>query len=243
MTTPKLTLYDFPSVPADAAWESFSPFVMKIDRALKLARLPYARKRILPTRIGKLNPSGQLPVLAIDGENVADSTRILQRIEALAPGALTGELRPAQLAEAWLWEEFGDVGLYPYALATRWADDRNWPQTREHFFAKIPAPVRAVVAPIVRRKIVKNLAERDFTRPNLAGCWVRMATVLDQLDARAPKDGFWLGQRPTVADLSLFAHLHALRLPFTPWQAGEVAQRVRLSRWLDRVDAATRSPA
>jgi glutathione S-transferase len=64
--------------------------------------------------------------------------------------------------------------------------------------------------------------------------------VLDDLDARAPDDGFWMGPRATAADVGLFAHLHELRLPTTPWLAEEVARRSRLSRWLDRVDAATR---
>jgi hypothetical protein len=34
-----------------------------------------------------------------------------------------------------------------------------------------------------------------------------------------------------------------LRLPQTPFRAAEIAQRQRLSRWLDRVDAATRGDA
>jgi glutathione S-transferase len=63
--------------------------------------------------------------------------------------------------------------------------------------------------------------------------------VLDHLEARAPERGFWLGDKPTVADLGLFAQLHALRLPETAFRAADVAKRTRLSAWLDRVDAAT----
>jgi hypothetical protein len=63
---------------------------------------------------------------------------------------------------------------------------------------------------------------------------------LDALEVRAPDGGFWLGPRLGVADLGLFAHLHSLRLPLTPWQAEEVAKRPRLTRYLDRVDAETR---
>lgn len=47
--------------------------------------------------------------------------------------------------------------------------------------------------------------------------------------------------RLSVADLGLFAQLHALRLPQTPWRAEDLARRARLTRWLDRVDAATRA--
>ena len=118
-----------------------------------------------------------LPVLGIGRELVADSTRILRRIEQLAPGTMTGGLDERSTAEAWLWEEFADTALYPYPLAA---------------------------------------------------------------DARAPADGFWMGPRPCVADLGLFAQLHALRFPKTPFSAGEVQKRAALSRYLDRVDETTR---
>jgi hypothetical protein len=39
----------------------------------------------------------------------------------------------------------------------------------------------------------------------------------------------------------LFAHLHSLRLPLVPFQAEEVKKRARLTKYLDRVDAATRT--
>jgi glutathione S-transferase len=70
-----------------------------------------------------------------------------------------------------------------------------------------------------------------------------MFRVLDQLEARAPETGFWMGEQPSVADVGLFAHLHSLRLPQTPFRAADIAQRARLSRWLDRVDAATSGDA
>src|SRR5690349_19576014 len=79
-----------------------------------------------------------------------DSTNILRRIERLAPGSMTGGLDKRALAEAWLWEEFADTALYPYVLATRWADDRGWPVPKAAFFGSIPAPVRSFVAAMVR---------------------------------------------------------------------------------------------
>jgi glutathione S-transferase len=103
----------------------------------------------------------------------------------------------------------------------------------------LPPVVRDVVSSLVRRKVKDGLVARDFTRAGLAACEARLFRVLDQLDARAPELGFWLGDKPSVADLGLFAQLHSLRIPLTPWRAADIARRARLSRWLDRVDAAT----
>jgi len=236
----KLVLCDFPSTTGVEGWASFSPFVLEVERALRLAKLPFEHRKVNMFRLKELNPTGQLPVLLVGEEKVADSTRILHRIEALAPGSMTGGLDARGVAEAWLWEEFADTSLYPYVLATRWADDRGWPVPRKAFFGSMPPVIRSLVGNAVRKQTIAKLVGRDFMRSGLEACYERMQRVLDDLDARAPSDGFWLGPRPSVADLGLFAHLHSLRLPLLPWRAEDIARRARLSAWLDRVDGATR---
>jgi glutathione S-transferase len=238
---PSLVLCDFPAKTGLDGWDSFSPFVLQVSRALKLAKLPFEHRHVNMMKIGELNPKGQLPVLIVGTENVADSTLILHRIESLSPGSMTGGLDARGVAEAWLWEEFADTALYAHVLATRWADDRGWPLVREAFFGAMPPVIRSVVASLVRKKTLKALVGRDFLRGGVEACHARLYGVLDALDARAPENGFWLGARATAADLGLFAHLHSMRLPGTPYQAEQIAKRVRLSRYLDRVDAATRS--
>jgi glutathione S-transferase len=236
---PPLTLCDFPAITGHEGWISFSPYVLEVGRALTLAKLPFEHKRVKVLEIKNINPAGQLPVLLVGAESVPDSTRILHRIETLSPGALTGGLDAEKTAEAWLWEEFADTALYPYVLAARWVDDRGWAIVRDAFFRWLPTPMRAVVAPLVRRKIAKRLVERDFLRSGLDTLYERMHGVLDRLDQRAPADGFWLGPRASVADLGLFAQLHSLRLPGL-WLGEVLQKRERLTRYLDRVDAATR---
>jgi glutathione S-transferase len=236
---PELTLYDFPADPGITGYPTFSPFVFQVERALKLAKLSFRHTRINMPDLKKLNPVGQLPVLGIGTELVADSTRILHRIEALAPGSLSAGLDARALAEAWLWEEFADTALYPHVLATRWWDERGWPVVRKAFFVSVPALARGFVSAMVRKGTLKRLHGRDFVRAGPEAYQRRLDGVLDLLDARAPEQGFWLGARPSVADLGLFAHLHQLRLPLTAFRAEEVKRRVRLSLWLDRVDAAT----
>jgi glutathione S-transferase len=213
--------------------------VLEVGRALKLAKLPFEHKHVNVLRIRDINPVGQLPVLVIGAENVPDSTRILRRIETLSPGSLTGGLDAEKIAEAWLWEEFADTALYPYVLAARWVDDRGWSIVKDAFFRWLPAPARIVVAPLVRRKMSQRLAERDFLRGGLEDLYERMGSVLDALEQRSPIDGFWLGPRASVADLGLFAHLHSLRLPGL-WLGEALQKRERLTRYLDRVDTATR---
>jgi glutathione S-transferase len=238
--TPALKLCDFPASTGHARWSSFSPYVLLVERALRLAKLPFEHEQVDMMKLNKLNPVGQLPVLVVGDEVVPDSTNILRRIdEQLSPGSLTRGLDARTVAEAWLWEEFADTALYPYVLSTRWADDRGWETPRKAFFGGLPPVLRDVIAAFMRRKTLNMLVGRDFTRAGLPACDARMNRVLDHLESRAPATGFWMGAEITVADLGLFAHLHSLRLPQTEFRAADLAKRQRLSAWLDRVDQAT----
>jgi glutathione S-transferase len=241
MALAPLVLCDFPAKTGVEGWDSFSPFVLQVSRALKLAKLPFEHRHVSIFKVKELNPKRQLPVLLVGDEKVADTTAILHRIEQLAPGSMTGGLDARGIAEAWLWEEFADTALYGHVLATRWADDRGWPVPRQAFFGSIPAPIRGLIASAVRKKTMTALVGRDFTRGGIEACHARLYRVLDDLDARAPDAGFWLGPRACAADLGLFAHLHSLRLPMVAYQAQEIAKRTRLNRYLDRVDAVTRA--
>ncbi|HEX9102828.1 MAG TPA: glutathione S-transferase N-terminal domain-containing protein, partial [Polyangia bacterium] len=133
MSTPQLVLCELADTGLPG-FESFSPFCLKTHRALAIARLPYTRRHgARPDPFRRYNPARQVPVLLVDGEPVADSTEILRRIVALRPGALAAD------PEAWLWEELADTALYGFVVASRWADDRNWPLTRAAYFAGMPA--------------------------------------------------------------------------------------------------------
>lgn len=222
--------------------ESYSPFCLKVHRALRAAGLRYERRCAnRPDAHRALNPTGQVPALLIDGEPLADSTRIVRWIDTLTH-AFSGDLSPRQRAEAWLWEDFADSVLAGHVMSARWADERNWPLVRAAFFGGAPWFVRRLIVPRLRQRMLRVLDMRDVTRQGWPAYWERFLAALDQLEARAPEHGFWVAETLSVADLGLFGLLHSLRTPLTPPQAEELARRARLSAYLDRVDAATRLP-
>jgi glutathione S-transferase len=236
---PPLTLCEFddPNVPG---LESLSPFCLKAHRGLKAAGLSYTRRHgSNPREFKKYNPTGQVPVLLVGDEPVPDSSAILRRIQALVPGAFGDESDKRLQGEAWLWEEFADVSLGGFVIATRWADDRNWQRTKEAIFARMPGPLRAILPGIIRQRLIAALRARDVWRAGPERCWARFQETLDHLDARAPEQGYWLGPELTVADIGLVGHLHSLRNEISPWQKEQIQRRARLSGYLDRVHART----
>lgn len=235
---PRLILCELASTDV-AGLESYSPFCLKVHRALKAAGLPYTSIHgTRPDEFKRLNPAGQVPVLLVDEEPIFDSSRILQKIDELAPGTIA-PTDPALRSEAYLWEELADTSLNGYLVAARWADDRNWPKTKEAYFSDMPAIVRALVVPKIRARVLRGLHARDITRHGIHETWRRFEELIDLFEARAPESTFWVGRSLSFADFAIFAQLGGMRTPLTLWQSAKIAERPRLTAYLDRVDVAT----
>lgn len=230
-----LVLCDLPEPPASAKVPSWSPSCLKVHRALGLAALPYAVRRV-PADFAHLDPRRHVPVLFVDGEAVSDSTRILDVIAQLAPDARLVPREPRLRAEAWLWEEWADRALGTHVVAARWLDERNWVSLRDTFFGNAPWFVKHFVSPRIRAKVLAGLREHDVTRACVTLYHGELRRVLDLLEARAPLDGFWLAtERATVADIAISSMLDSLRAGLTPWQAREITLRPALTDYLDRL--------
>ncbi len=224
--------------------QSYSPFCLKVHRALGLAGLAYTSRHAPPRAFRALDPAAQVPVLLIgQDEVVVDSTRILARVDRLSRAAGGPSLLPADpraCAEAWLWEDFADRALSGYVVAARWANHHNWPLVKEAYFAGAPWFVKRLIAPRIRSRVLGALVARDVLRSGEEALWEDFRRSLDQLEARAPFEGFWVTKgAPTVADIALFGMLQSLRTPLTAAQHHELKLRPALSDWLDRVDEAT----
>jgi len=208
---------------------SLSPFCLKVHAALGASRLAFARAHgPFPAHWKALSGTGQVPVLVEDGRAINDSTAILARLVELSPLRLNAGLSAEQRGEALIVEEFADAELNGFLVAARWLDDDNWPQTLAAYFGDAPAPVRLLVAPLMRRRVSSALHARDVWRRGPAECWRRMERMLDALDARVPRSGFWFGDAFSTADAAIFGHLRSLVTALTPRQGrGPTARRLR----------------
>jgi glutathione S-transferase len=238
MKIPSLVLCEFTETGL-AGVDSFSPFCLKVIRALRAAGLPYVSRRGMgPHAFRALNPAGQLPILLVDDVPMADSTRIVRKVRELVPDAFPGDGQAR--GESHLWEELADTHLNGFVVAARWADAANWPTVRQAYFGAAPWFVRSFIVPRIRARVLGALHARDVWRAGEDACWDAFQETLDALEERAPEQGFWLEAGLSTADIALAAQLDSLATPLTPRQATLVAARPRLARWLDRVDAATR---
>lgn len=116
---PPLVLCELSETGIDGV-ETFSPFCLEVRRALAASGLAYTSRRGHDPGVFKnLSAAGQVPLLLVGQEVVADSTAILARISAPAPGALYVGLDAHGRAESRLWEELADTALNGFLLAAQ----------------------------------------------------------------------------------------------------------------------------
>ncbi len=225
-----LVLYQYPPIPGSA---SISPFCMKVHYALKLKGLAYEVKNEIFA--GKASSEGKLPVLAIDGEKVLDSTIILRRLEAMAPAPRLVPEGVRERAMCDLYEDWADETLYWHMVQARWGDAENFARLAPVFFASFPFGMRTAARVVGRAKMRRQLAAVGIGRRAREVVRAELDHELDVLDGLLDGRDYLLGSDVTIADLAVVAQLQCLRVGLTPAEEKVVAGHRVTSAYLDRV--------
>ena len=181
-----------------------------------------------PEDFKRWNPeTGLLPVLAIDGERVIDSTQILLRLDALAPDPPLLSADPTVADQQRQLEDWADESfLYYFQRWTKLAQDRE---------AEAPK----------RRPSSRLLRLAAWLRAG--GTWERPHTaILRSIDGRLGNLVNFLGSRrffyadsPSMADLAVYGILVALRNDAIPGVSPLLTRRPALVAFMGRVEEAT----
>jgi glutathione S-transferase len=220
-----ITLYG----PAEA------PFTVKVERALQLKGVEYLLVAPeSPEDYRRWNPeTGLLPLLDRDGERVHDSTRILEWLDERYPNPPLLSSDP-KLAEAQRrLEEWCDETFFFYWL--------RWQRVRE---AEESRPPRRFGLFAWARELAQGQGPSRPRRRD--GLSVEVGELVDQLARRcddlvnmlAGRD-FFYGDRPSMADLAVYAMLDSTRRGTYPRGPEIVAARPELVALMDRVEKAS----
>ncbi|HVS66420.1 MAG TPA: glutathione S-transferase family protein [Thermoanaerobaculia bacterium] len=216
-----------------------SPFVDKVASALELKGLAFETVDVKsPRDLRKWNPvTGKIPVLELDdGERVWDSTFILRRVDELfpEPGLLSTD-RATAAAQRQL-EDWADESLYWYVMSYRWSPT-NAEQSLREILTGVPAMMRALAGPYVRRMIAKATRAQGLGRLPEDVLLRELEARLDDLDILLGDDQWLVGaQRPSVADLAIAGELRFLGV--SEQGRGLVAARPGLAKLERRVKEA-----
>jgi glutathione S-transferase len=128
--------------------------------------------------------------------------------------------------------------LYWTLLDARWLDDANFAKGPAKFFERIPAPLRAVIAAMVRRSVRKRTKAHgmgNHTQSEIVALGTRsIDSIADYLGANS----FFMGHEPTGVDATMFAFVAGALCPHFETPLRTAAERHdNLRRYVGRIAA------
>jgi len=211
-----------------------SPFVMKVEMLLKMAKLPY---RTDTTGFAKA-PKGKLPYIEDDGAVVADSTFIRWHIEQKYGVDFDRGLDASQKATAWAFEKMAEDQLYWVMIDDRWMDDANFRKGPAKFFARVPAAIRPIVVAMVRRRLRTTLHGHGLGRHSPDEMLALATRSIDAIADFLGDKPFFMGSEPTGVDATMFAFVCGVLCPqFETRTRAAAERRENLRRYVGRVTA------
>lgn len=225
-----------------------SPFSLKMRAALRYRRIPH--NWIVPQ--GYLSESaelkaaakGMIPVMQIpEGDYWADSTPMILALESRHPGARS--LLPDNPGDrfiALLIEDFADEWLVLPFFDYRWDAeiDQAFCSRRQMagWLGDMPlAEFDEAVARFRARQtgVLSRLGDREVNRPLLRSTYPE---VLQAVEAQLEVSRYFLGGRPSVGDIGLYAQLFQCSIDPT---ASAIMRRdaVRTFQWVHDLDDAS----
>jgi glutathione S-transferase len=226
-----ITLYAFGS---NFGLPDPSPFVMKTEIHLKMAKLGYRREQTGPQGA----PKGKLPYIDDDGVLVADSVFIRAYLEKTYAVDFDAGLNDTQKALAWTVERMIEDHLYWIMVHARWANDANFAKGPAHFFDGAPEAVREAIRQEGRKGVMAILHGQGIGRHSVAEIGDIAEQSFSALSRLLGDKPYLTGQRPCGADASLFGLVAGVLTPLFETPVRRAAERhENLVNYRDRMMA------
>lgn len=230
MPPPQITLFTLGSA---FGMQSVSPFCFKLELLLKHLGLEYDLQ-IEPDP--RKTPKGKLPYANINGEVLADSEVIIERLDQLTEGRVYAGLSARDCAHGLALTRLAEEHLYWSIVASRWLNDDWWPNVVQDFFHLVPPIVRNLVAALARREVKKTYHLQGLGRHNEAEQEGFIRRDLLSLQNAISSQGFLFGATPCVFDLAVTSVLTGIyyNRPAT-WLTRLAADFPDLEAYIERV--------
>jgi glutathione S-transferase len=222
-----------------------SPFCDKIRRVLNVKRVPYQVREVglIEAQMGyrKVNPSGKVPAIEDDGRIVCDSTDIAYYLEERYPDPPLVPRDPRDRALMHVLEDWADESLYFYEMRLRFGIAHNRTRTLEKLIVREPAWVKALAPALAPFTINGQTKAQGIGRKSDAQVVLELGRHLDAIAALLAGREYLLGSALTLADVSVYAQLFAIRDSVEG--AAEITKRPSVAAFMERVEQTTRPTA
>ena len=193
------------TLPPAFGMRNVSPFCLKIEMLLTSLDLPF---EIGEEGDPRKAPKGKLPYLVVDGDVIADSELIAERLDKETSGSVYGSLTEKQKGIGFAATRLSEEHLYWVLVASRWLDDDWWPNVVQGFFSGLPPVVRSLVPKLARRQVRQTYHLQGLGRHTIEEQRGFSPRDLAALSALVGSTGFLVtDDQPNVFDFAVAAFL------------------------------------
>jgi glutathione S-transferase len=182
-----------------------SPFCIKGLLLMKMSGLPFETVKMNFRKA----PKGKAPYLQDGDKLIADSHFLMRHLETAHGVDFSGGYSAAELAKGWAVARMMEEHFYFLSMHVRWMDDENFYKGPYQFFAEVPAPIRPLIARIVRNKTRKTQNLQGLGRHTDEERLVLAKGDLNAIEAMLGKGKYLLGDKISGADASAAAFVWA----------------------------------
>lgn len=197
-----ITLYGFG---ASFSMIDASPFVVKVDVFLRMAKLPYEFNGNFNNL--KKSPKGKLPFIEDNNTKIGDSSFIVEYLTNKYNVELDSFLTDEEKAIGYLITKSLDENLYWCLVYSRWIDDQSWPLVKETFFGQLPFPVKLFVPALIRKSVKKNLNGQGIGRHSKQEVLIIAEQSFSALSVMLGDKPYFFGDKPCSFDAVAFSAL------------------------------------
>jgi glutathione S-transferase len=209
-----------------------SPFCIKALILLKMSGLAFDIERM----DFKKAPKGKAPYLKDGDRAIADSHFIMRHLENAHGADFSGGYTNAELAKGWAMARMLEEHFYFLSMGIRWLNDANFYKGPYQFFAGAPAPIRPLIARIVRGKIRKTQYLQGLGRHSSEERLELAMGDVDAVEAILGNESYILGAKACGVDATACGFLWAASTPYFESAVGDyIRSRPRLVSYLKRM--------
>ncbi len=209
-----------------------SPFCIKALTMLKMSGLSFETKLMS----FKQAPKGKAPYLQDDAKIIADSHFIQKHLESAHQIDFTGGTSTEKLAQGWAVARMLEEHFYFLSMNIRWLRDENFWKGPYQFFAGAPAPIRPLIARIIRKKVAKTHNLQGLGRHTAEERFDLAKGDLDAIESLLSRSRFLLGDKPSAVDASVLGFLWAAECPYFKSEIGDyIRSRPVLMNYLNQM--------
>lgn len=197
-------MIEFHQYPGSWQLPSSSPFCIKVETYMRMAKIPY-------TTVWENNPNrgpkGKMPFIKDKGKIIADSSFIVEYLQSEYPNNLDEKLAASDRGIMLAFQRLIEESLYWVLLYSRWGDGGGWCEIKKEITPLLPPLIGGFILRIIRKRLLKQGYYQGTTRHSRDEIYHIAKKDISATANFLGNKPFFLGKKPRSIDASLYGFL------------------------------------